>query len=128
MNIHKKNYFLILTFLLFLINCSTERKVEQFNFKMEGVPVGYLSVTKEVYLNKENEVVIRLSKEDESNIKRFIGNEDKVELTLYLGKKEIDEFTIFNVPSYKTLRFWYKDRYASIFENAGIEVIKGRFD
>ena len=113
---------LITLALLFQFGCSNGSDVSRFSLKMEGILVGYLDEIKTVYLTENDELLIPLSERNDEGLVRFIGDENTVELSLFLGDTWIGDYSLVKSRSYSSLRIPFEPRFKSILEAEGVRL------
>ena len=89
---------------------------------MEGVLVGHLDEIKTVYRTVNDELLIPLSERNDEGLVRFIGDEQSVELSLFLGDTLIGEYSLHRSRSYSSLRIPFEPRFESILEAEGVRL------
>jgi hypothetical protein len=89
---------------------------------MEGILVGQIDKTKTVYLVEDEELLIPISEQNGAGLVSFIGEDDSVELSLYLGDTLMGNYTLHKSPSYSSLRIPYEPKFDSILEAGGVKL------
>jgi hypothetical protein len=89
---------------------------------MEGVLVGQFDEIRTVYLVEGEQLLIPISKRNGDSLVRFIGEDNTVELSLFLGDTWMGDYTLHKSPSYSSLRIPYESKFDSILESGGVKL------
>jgi hypothetical protein len=89
---------------------------------MEGILVAQLDEIKTVYIVEGEQLLIPISERNGEGLVRFIGEDNTVELSLFLGNTLIGDYSLHKSRSFGSLRIPFEPRFRSILEAEGVRL------